>query len=300
MYLVKVTRKMAFSIRRFWSCHLCSSSNLWETIYVHKFLVSWYPRSVRPSVRQHSEAHSQDSWQGGGLTSNVKKRDTNIQQYSNYYATESRIPLWRQQIWWWCRWRRRDLLFMHFVVCQIKSCIKLQYNIENRCIEALTRAGAYERPLLQRAVSMFEVGKFTHTDKIKLIEFTGFPAIHQSRRALHGGDFWSRWRVRLWLKLDGLPYLTWCFSPGLATQYKDLREWIIFKPYSEELIPCCLAMSPWYRPRITYREQWVVLNRRAVGLRIDLLSRKPAVHLRSNSYLRRLIERISFGFHRLR
>jgi GH15 family glucan-1,4-alpha-glucosidase len=52
------------------------------------------------------------------------------------------------------------------------------------CVEALTRAGEYERPLLQRAVAMFEVCPiFSNLPGSVILKFRdeGFPVVLESR-----------------------------------------------------------------------------------------------------------------------
>ena len=54
-----------------------------------------------------------------------------------------------------------------------------------RCIEALARAGEYEKPLLNKAIAMFEVRRAFSAVPAVLTLGLGLPAIHQSCRAVH-------------------------------------------------------------------------------------------------------------------
>lgn len=65
-----------------------------------------------------------------------------------------------------------------------------------RCIEALARAGVYDKPLLHKAVAMFEVFiSYTFTPLICTDTTSGFPHVSQSRRALYWRNIWRRRRV---------------------------------------------------------------------------------------------------------
>ena len=95
----------------------------------------------------------------GGLMSNVGNKPSSLLiLFSTASSPESCLPIWRAQVRRWGRWRGGDFLFVHPLVSVSSfSAVYKLTSLKCRCVEALTRAGEYDKQLLQRSVSMFEV-----------------------------------------------------------------------------------------------------------------------------------------------
>ena len=106
------------------------------------------------------------------------------------HLAESRIPLWRQQIgrWGW-RWRRNFLL-VYLVVNRFQYVSSTKSTHILRCVEALARVGEFDKSMLPKAISMFEVRSnclCTH-DSLREQKLVGILVVSQSRWIVHWRD----------------------------------------------------------------------------------------------------------------
>lgn len=85
-------------------------------------------------------------------------------------------------------------LFGNGTIYLLGITIYLYYTLR-RCVEALTRAGEYDRSMLPRAVAMFEVSYFLDLSYPLNHLSPGIPTLSKSPWFMHGGDFRSGRRV---------------------------------------------------------------------------------------------------------